>query len=109
MAENFYKRIVWKNKRRAILSRDQYRCASCRQYGRFTEAITVHHIFPLEYFPEYRLSNWNLVSLCSGCHNELHDRDSHRLTAKGWKLLEKTARAQGIDLPPKISGKIKNF
>lgn len=62
----------------------------------------VHHIMPAEYFTEYSFENWNLISLCNKCHNMLHERDAHQLTATGWKLLEKTAREKNIEVPEGI-------
>lgn len=62
------------------------------------EAKHVHHIFPLEWYPEYALCDWNLISLCSAEHNKLHDRETHRLTAAGLRLMLNTARKQGIEV-----------
>lgn len=73
-------------------------CQMSIRYGKVIEAKHVHHIFPLEYYPEYRLSDWNLISLSDAEHNKLHDRETHKLTAEGMQLLVKTARKQGIVL-----------
>lgn len=71
MAE-LYTRAKWDRKRKAILKRDQYRCVECRKYGRITEAALVHHIKPLEDYPELAFDNNNLESLCIRCHNQKH-------------------------------------
>lgn len=68
------------------------------RYGQRIEADTVHHIFPREIFPELTYEPWNLISVSSKTHNTLHVRDSHKLTAKGYDLLKRTARARGIEL-----------
>src|SRR5690625_5019197 len=81
---NFYKMKRWKNKRKVILRRDDYRCRQCSRYGNTTQANTVHHIYPLEDYPEYKLTNKNLISLCNGCHEKMHDR----LTGKPPELWE---------------------
>lgn len=93
---NFYKSGKWKKKRENILRRDKYQCRECKRYGKTTLATIVHHIFPLEFFPELKLVNENLISLCSKCHERMHIRNSHELTelGKAWmkrveKLLEK--------------------
>ena len=79
----FYKTAKWKNKRGKILRRDEYMCRECRRYGRTTPATTVHHIYPIEQYPEWNLASWNMISLCHECHNKMHDRDNGALTALG--------------------------
>lgn len=91
-----YKDSKWISKRKAILKRDKYQCQECRRYGKMIDASHVHHIYPVEFFPEYRLCNWNLISLCQKCHNKMHDRESHELTAEGIRLQKR------ITIPQKI-------
>ena len=52
-------------------------------YGRNVEATTVHHVWPVEDFPEWAWASWNLISLSTKAHNEMHDRVTDQLTAKG--------------------------
>lgn len=89
---------TWKKKRAVILRRDKYKSQLSARYGRSVEADTVHHILPVEYFPEYKLIDWNLISLSSEEHNRMHDRTTHRLTAEGMALAIMTARKQGLDI-----------
>lgn len=88
--QNFYKSKTWETVRGSVLRRDGYICQRCKRYGRMREAAHVHHINPLEFYPELATARWNLISLCMKCHNELHDRDTHELTAEGEKLRRKT-------------------
>ncbi|MBR3188975.1 MAG: HNH endonuclease [Lachnospiraceae bacterium] len=88
----FYDSSAWKHKRSRILRRDGYRCQECKRYGRSRQADTVHHIYPLEFYPDRALLSSNLISLCNSCHNEMHDRDTHLLTEKGIKLQERMER-----------------
>lgn len=67
-----YKGSRWKRKRQEILRRDGYVCVECKKYGRFREAFTVHHIKPVEVYPELAYINSNLESVCQACHNRLH-------------------------------------
>lgn len=67
-----YKGKRWKKKRKAILKRDNYLCQECKKYGRRREAQTVHHIKPVELFPELAFVDSNLTSLCGACHNKQH-------------------------------------
>jgi len=70
----FYNTKKWKQKRKTILKRDEYQCRECRRYGKFTPADTVHHIYPLEDYPQYKLNSNNLISLCNTCHENMHNR-----------------------------------
>lgn len=81
-----YKDKKWEAKRKLILRRDKYQCQICRRYGRLVDAKHVHHIWQIEFYPEYAYENWNLISLCKACHNKMHARDTHELTAEGLKL-----------------------
>jgi 5-methylcytosine-specific restriction protein A len=94
--DNFYKTPAWKRKRLIILRRDGYLCRECKRYGKTTEATTVHHAKPLELYPELRLNNQNLLSLCAACHDKMHDRISNELTMLGLEWIKRL----GIDNTP---------
>lgn len=89
MSKDFYKSTKWKAKRINILKRDDYLCRECIRYGKTTGATTVHHVKPLETHEELRLDNTNLISLCSKCHDKMHDRTNNELTDLGNKLIER--------------------
>ena len=89
----------WIRLRGFVLARDQYLDQIEKRYGRRVEADTVHHIFPRELFPQFTYEAWNLVSVSHRTHNRLHVRNSHKLTAEGFALLERTAKRQDIELP----------
>ena len=98
-----YCKNAWQHKRKQILVRDNYTCRECRRYGKYKNANHVHHIYPAEFYPEWAFESWNLITLCQACHNEMHDRDSHDVTAKGkeWqrradKWRESIGRADGL-------------
>ncbi len=78
-----YKTQKWQRLRERVLRRDEYMCRECRRYGRTTPATTVHHIYPVEEHPEWKLASWNLISLCISCHDAMHDRNTGELTALG--------------------------
>ena len=77
----FYHTSKWQNKRKQIMRRDHNQCMMCRDKGRFTRASTVHHLKHLRDYPELALTDDNLISLCSGCHEEVHP-EKHK--AKGF-------------------------
>lgn len=85
----FYKSQRWKDKREKILRRDIYLCQQSKRYGKSEAATTVHHIFPLEFYPELALVSWNLISLCEKQHNAMHDRITHELTTLGLEWQER--------------------
>lgn len=78
-----YKQKRWKRKRQYILTRDLYMCQENKRYGRTVEANTVHHIYPVEDYPELAFTDWNLISLSHSEHNKMHDRNTDKITSKG--------------------------
>ncbi|TKI55111.1 HNH endonuclease [Brevibacillus antibioticus] len=83
MSQTLYKSRRWKRKREAILRRDKYMCQESKRYGKTEPATTVHHIYPLEFYPELAFVDWNLISLSDKQHNAMHERVTHELTALG--------------------------
>lgn len=80
MSDPFYRSKKWRKKREYILHRDGYLCLECKKYGRNNEAKIVHHIKEMEDFPELKLKNNNLVSVCAACHNKLHpEKGGHKI------------------------------
>lgn len=89
-----YKKHEWKQVREQVLKLDHYECQRCNgQYMadpnmpiRHVRATLVHHIFPLEQYPQWKYQIWvyvdgkrqrNLISLCNDCHEFIH-KDTHR-------------------------------
>jgi 5-methylcytosine-specific restriction endonuclease McrA len=85
-----YETTRWRKKREYILRRDGYMCQHFKRYGKRREANTVHHIYPLEEYPEYAWCDWNLISLSAKAHDMMHDRVTGKLTALGEELKRKT-------------------
>ncbi len=98
MNEPFYKTKKWQSKREKILRRDGYMCQECKRYGKARQAVVVHHAFPREWYPQYEWEDWNLISLCNKCHENMHDRDTHELTKIGRALRERVRRR----MPPRV-------
>lgn len=86
MSRGYLKDKKYLSAREKALRRDKYKCKLCLRYGKNVTADTAHHIYPVEFFPQWKFSLWNLISLCSKCHNKMHNRDSHELTAEGLAL-----------------------
>lgn len=94
-----YKEPRWVRLRELALKRDKYIDQYQKRYGRLKQAEIVHHIFPVEDFPEYQYELWNLISISRETHNKLHDRNTNELTEKGIELLIRTARRNHLDVP----------
>lgn len=80
----------WKRKREHILRLDGYLCRIAKRYGRKELATTVHHIYPVDEYPEYAWQDWNLISVSNGNHNKLENRKTGELTELGKQLMERT-------------------
>lgn len=102
-----YDETKWRNKRESILRRDGYQDQVLKRYGKLVQAEIVHHIFPVEEFPEYAYTDWNLISVSMSTHNKLHDRNTNELTDAGIELLRRTARRNNVAVPEKYKHPIK--
>ena len=79
----FYKTPAWRKLRAEILKQDKYECQLCKKRGYYRRANTVHHIKPIEKYPELALSKYyidengkkqrNLISVCRECHEREHE------------------------------------
>lgn len=85
-----YKHRAWVRLSDRIMRRDGYMCQLSLRYGKRVPAEVVHHIYPVDEYPEYALCPWNLVALSRAEHNALHDRVSGALTPKGIALQRRT-------------------
>lgn len=68
----FYHTREWRRCREEALRRDHGQCMRCREQGKYTPAVTVHHVQHLREVPELALTLSNLQSLCEACHNAVH-------------------------------------
>ncbi len=84
----FYKSAAWKRRRAEILKLDRNECQMCKAEGRYSRAVTVHHVHHLKDRPDLALSfrdeegQRNLVSLCKQCHNKVHPEKFRTYTYK---------------------------
>ena len=82
----------WRRLAALAMRRDGYRCQIAARYGRSAPAEVVHHIYPVDEYPEYAYCLWNLISLSRAAHNKLHDRENNKLTAEGVALMRRTRK-----------------
>lgn len=85
-----YDSSKWDKIKSLALRRDGYQCQLSKRYGKVAQAEVVHHIYPVEDYPEYAYCLWNLISLTRAEHNKLHDRKTDILTEKGKSLMRRT-------------------
>ena len=85
-----YKSRRWTQKRQRILRLDGYRDRIAARYGKTVEANTVHHIYPVDEYPQYQWDDWNLISVSEATHNTLHNRETRELTTEGLQLMRRT-------------------
>ncbi len=102
--KNFYRSKAWIRKRVYILRRDEYRCQEAKRYGKYREAVTVHHIYPLAEYPELALKEWNLISLSNEYHNKMHDRNTGKITSAGfyWQRKRRKQFEKMMGSPPPL-------
>lgn len=88
-----YKDKRWIKLRGLALKRDKYLCQWSLRFGIRKDAHVVHHIYPVEIYPEYQWCLWNLISLADdSVHNKMHIRGSHELTPEGKKLMKRVEK-----------------
>lgn len=87
-----YNSLKWKRLARMVMRRDGYMCQLSKRYGKAVPAEVVHHIFPVDEYPEYAYEPWNLIALSRKMHNTLHDRNTDALTAEGVALMRRVSR-----------------
>lgn len=95
---DFYHNPKWLSLKQSVLAENKYMCQVCKQKNKMIPAEQVHHIFPIENYPEYKLQRWNLIPLCLPCHNAMHNRFTGELSKNGELLQRQTAYNNGIVL-----------
>lgn len=90
----FHDKTRWRKRSKAIQSRDGFLdMVALRFYGIRQEADMVHHIYPVDDYPEYAYAEWNLISTSRKMHNKLH-YDDGSLTPLGMSLMESVTPGQ---------------
>lgn len=83
----FYKTEEWLDLRDDILDENHWECALCKEQGKYSRAVTVHHVIEVKDRPELALAriyvdvdgtvHVQLLPLCFKCHNKVHGRFGH--------------------------------
>ena len=85
----WYNSEPWRSTRSAVLKADCYECQRCKERGRYSRAVLVHHVKHLKDRPDLALSiidpatgERQLVSVCKQCHEELHPESQRQFFPK---------------------------
>lgn len=85
--DKFLRSTAWYNKRRKVIQRDKGYCQRC--YHKFgiieTERLQVHHIKSRLHYPELKLEESNLITVCQVCNLQLGTKDKLDFN---WELKE---------------------
>lgn len=82
----FYKCREWLDLKESILTAAHSECVKCKERGRISTAVEVHHVQWVRKHPELALSRTytyngktyqNLLPLCHSCHDAEHNRFGH--------------------------------
>lgn len=75
--DKFLRSTTWYNKRRKIIQRDNGYCQRCfYKFGILeTERLQVHHIKSRLHYPELKLEDSNLITVCQVCNLQLGTKD----------------------------------
>lgn len=83
--DKFYQSQTWRNKRKQILKRDNHECQVTKSEGDVCmEDLIVHHIKPLEFFPELALEPSNLIVVTKSVHNVIHGLSVPKFNDEWW-------------------------
>lgn len=78
-----YKSKRWELCRERALRSAGYQCQDAKRYGIMREATVVHHVWPVEQWPEFAWCDWNHLPLSAEAHDRMHDRTTGQLTPLG--------------------------
>jgi 5-methylcytosine-specific restriction enzyme A len=70
-SKKFYDSVAFRNCRQIKLCKDPW-CEKCLKRDVYTPANIVHHVKPIEDYPELRLDIDNMESNCASCHSRWH-------------------------------------
>lgn len=88
----FYNNRAWRNLSHAVMSQQHNECQECRQKGRYSKAVVVHHVNHLRKRPDLAYSTTftdsngkeqrQLIALCHDCHERIHGRGAYKESKK---------------------------
>lgn len=80
--KRFYNSKEWTAVTKMVKNRDYGLCKLCRSNNQTTFASIVHHIVERKEDKSKALDPFNCISLCTGCHNHIHNEYKKNSQAK---------------------------
>ena len=99
----------WKHLAAKAMRRDGYMCQLSKRYGKAVLAEVVHHIYPVDEYPEYAYCLWNLISLSRAAHNKVHDHNNVELTEQGLLLMRKVEKDRRLFDGKRSGGEVQHI
>lgn len=95
--DKFYNSKYWRHLSHQIIKEFDHDCQLCKQMGKASTAVLVHHVLELRAHPELAYSRTfkdaegvhiQLLPLCHDCHERIHNRgkyaDSGKFVNEEW-------------------------
>lgn len=77
--QRIYKTETWAELVKYIYKRDGYKCQRCGTEKIGSVKFHAHHIHPWALYPDLRLEQSNLITLCDTCHRWVHSKQNVNL------------------------------
>lgn len=80
---DFYNDWDWRKLSHEVIEENNNECYICKQNGKYSRAVLVHHVRHLKKYPELAYSRtyeeknkeyMQLMPLCHNCHEQIHQR-----------------------------------
>ena len=96
-----YRTPSYRELRREVMEEHHGECYDCKQHGKYTPAVHVHHDKEVKDYPELAMSKYwydkdgkhlQLIPLCHACHDKRHGRFFDGRDAHAKKMAEIEAK-----------------
>lgn len=95
----FYNSRSWRNLSHAVMREQHNECQLCKEKGKYSKAVVVHHVNFIRRRPDLAYSRTytdgegrerkQLIALCHDCHEMIHERGAYRCISKKFMNEEK--------------------
>lgn len=98
------KTAKWKKFAERTKRKYSYLCQESLRFGERVEAEMIHHIFPVDNFPELEFVSWNVIPVTFKKHETFHDRTNDEITKIGkiWQRKRKKEFEEFYGHPPSV-------
>lgn len=64
------KKLIREQLRNEVMKRSGYKCEICKVIPRAPAPLEAHHIINRNNLPNQGMTKWNIINLCSSCHQK---------------------------------------